>query len=1650
MDTVIISPVSGARVGLSAEWAAVRLSPNGALYSLIVVLPAVTAARTLVLATDASILNFSLLPAGAQTLSGAPIQLAAGEVLTLTYDPLQRLWACNLGGSLPSSGQDSSGFYYTLNGNPLVVGISASPSLEVSDLQLVLRDGGVLGIPASLTLPPTATLLGGANSRFTSLSLDPSLALSSDGVLAASIGSGAAQVASGALVASVQALAVAALPATGGAMTGNLALAGPPIAPLHAANRGYVDAAIATVAATAVAGLSLAQSVQITANAALPRSGGAMTGNLVLAFAPTLDLHAVPKMYSDAGDAALAASLAATDGRAVAAQATASAALVRGANLADLVSTANARFNLGLGPAALLPVGTSTNTVAAGDDLRIVNALQAYQLGVPNGIAALDSSGKVSIAQLPSSIAGGLAYQGTWNAATNYPPLASGSGSQGWYFICATAGTTTLDGITQWSVGDWAVFSGSVWHKLDGVASEVLAVLGQTGSITLAQLVGGGVAPLLSPAFAGSPTAPTPSLIDTSTALATTAWVRGQAYINAAAPNIAFSGGTLDNVIIGGATPAAATFSTLSITGAQAAATVLAAPAASSGSPTFRQLGTADILGLGSLAAQAAGAVAITGGTLDGVTVGATSPGPGTFSSLTLTAVQPKGSVFAAPAAGAGVPGFRTLTPADIPFAAPGPIGGTTPSTAAFTSVQLGAKSFVTTIDDNLWLTVNAYYDGANWQRIDTTKAAHAINVQATDPIPYDGTTHGTIFWVAAAGANPIAPAFGAVGGWQTSFLATEYKDFVLGGAGIEIDGNGTTPYGRVLHTSAGNASPKRTGMASNLFATLAGVDDPTQPSWFWGRTDDSWSIARAPAGQTTAAGLATLLSVAATGSIVIGAATGGSQGAGTINATGLFVNGAAVGIAGGYVLPAATPTSLGGVIIPASSGLAVDGPGHLSVTWAVPGAIGATTPSTAAFTTLAVSGTVTFSGTGAAQVPAGTTAQQPAGVAGMARFNSQTLRYEFYNGTAWANHVRLAGDTMTGALTVPSITASGGTLDGVAIGATTPGTGAFTTLAASGALTAGSFVVGAATGANKGAGTINATGLYVNGVAVSTSSGYTLPPSTGSSLGGVIIPASGGLTVDGSGNAGVNWAAPGAIGGTVPAAGTFTTLTAASALLAPSLTRASGTLSLGTAGSAGVGVQLLGAHADASVVQTTPATGFAYTVPNNVSTVQFTPAGALASGAITLPANPIAGQVLYLCSTQTIGGLAIAASAGQTINGTMPTVLPAGESILVQYQGTAWFCLLASGNAAIVGGTINGAVIGGASPQPGTFTAVTTASLSLTGSQSARYVFAAPSGAAGAPGFRQLANTDITGLGTLSTQNATAVTLTGGSIDSIPIGATTASTVRATSLALTGSQTASTVLAAPAGSAGAPSFRQLTVSDLTGLGTMATQAAANVAISGGSISNVAFGALTSLSFTNATGAKLNLYSTSYGIGLNNYELCLFSDVGSTLAWRYGSDLTGTVGFLATTTGINGTAIGATTPSTGSFTSLTASGTCSINGYATTAFARTMGGTYTWPGPSVAPGTYTMTGYAPYAFTITRVIYNGGSASGTSFVLTLKNASATVGGVSGVTASAGTTSTASLSGTNVAVAAGAAVTISVTSLTGAPADGWLTIVGTKT
>jgi hypothetical protein len=112
--------------------------------------------------------------------------------------------------------------------------------------------------------------------------------------------------------------------------------------------------------------------------------------------------------------------------------------------------------------------------------------LTGLNLTSGGSIAATDSVlqafGKVQ--NQISALVGSVYYAGTWNASTNSPTLASGTGTKGYYYIVTVAGSTNLDGITDWKIGDWAIFNGTTWDKVDNT-DAVSSVNGFTGAVNL-------------------------------------------------------------------------------------------------------------------------------------------------------------------------------------------------------------------------------------------------------------------------------------------------------------------------------------------------------------------------------------------------------------------------------------------------------------------------------------------------------------------------------------------------------------------------------------------------------------------------------------------------------------------------------------------------------------------------------------------------------------------------------------------------------------------------------------------------------------------------------------------------------------------------------------------------------------------------------------------------------------------------------------------------------------------------------------------------------------------------------------------------------------------------------------------------------------
>ena len=210
--------------------------------------------------------------------------------------------------------------------------------------------------------------------------------------------------------------------------------------------------------------------------------------------------------------------------------------------------------------ASLRTIGTGATQAAAGNHTHTPASLGAEATankGAANGYAPLGSDQRVPTANLPAFLAGALHYEGTWNATTNSPTITSGTAGTnqevGSYYVVSTSGTTTVDGVSTWTAGDWIVFDGTKWDKLDGAANPVASVNGATGAVVIPSDAAAGTPSLRTLGTGAQQALPGNTTIPAASANVTgirksagagstdTAAIAGTDYV---APNVATVGGT--------------------------------------------------------------------------------------------------------------------------------------------------------------------------------------------------------------------------------------------------------------------------------------------------------------------------------------------------------------------------------------------------------------------------------------------------------------------------------------------------------------------------------------------------------------------------------------------------------------------------------------------------------------------------------------------------------------------------------------------------------------------------------------------------------------------------------------------------------------------------------------------------------------------------------------------------------------------------------------------------------------------------------------------------------------------------------------------------------------------------------------------------
>lgn len=147
------------------------------------------------------------------------------------------------------------------------------------------------------------------------------------------------------------------------------------------------------------------------------------------------------------------------------------------------ISTKNTAFNKNYSTSAPKANGTasagSADNIARGDHVHPTDTTRLAVL--PDGTNALLEDGKINTYYLPDTILGQLSYQGTFDATTT----TSSAVTKGDYYICSKAGSKNPDGTAfsaGYAVGDWAVYNGVSWDKIDNT-DAVTMVNGQIGSV---------------------------------------------------------------------------------------------------------------------------------------------------------------------------------------------------------------------------------------------------------------------------------------------------------------------------------------------------------------------------------------------------------------------------------------------------------------------------------------------------------------------------------------------------------------------------------------------------------------------------------------------------------------------------------------------------------------------------------------------------------------------------------------------------------------------------------------------------------------------------------------------------------------------------------------------------------------------------------------------------------------------------------------------------------------------------------------------------------------------------------------------------------------------------------------------------------------
>ena len=146
---------------------------------------------------------------------------------------------------------------------------------------------------------------------------------------------------------------------------------------------------------------------------------------------------------------------------------------------ADIVQVADVIQQIG--DASIVGNLAVTGDITQGNDTLDNTYIKLTEKGTANGVATLDNTGRIPASQLTIDA---MEYKGKWDASTNTPTLADGTGTDGDFYIVSVAGSQDLgSGTISFNLNDRVLYNGSEWERVP--AGQVDSVNGATGDVVL-------------------------------------------------------------------------------------------------------------------------------------------------------------------------------------------------------------------------------------------------------------------------------------------------------------------------------------------------------------------------------------------------------------------------------------------------------------------------------------------------------------------------------------------------------------------------------------------------------------------------------------------------------------------------------------------------------------------------------------------------------------------------------------------------------------------------------------------------------------------------------------------------------------------------------------------------------------------------------------------------------------------------------------------------------------------------------------------------------------------------------------------------------------------------------------------------------------